>query len=64
VEAEPPHVEVWRSVRRTGDTKTRKSRRTIALPGLAAERLKEHRVRQAKPESTDDRAVSGSVSVP
>jgi integrase len=48
VEAEPPHVEVWRSVRRTGDTKTRKSRRTIALPGLAAERLKEHRVRQAK----------------
>lgn len=27
-----PHVEVWRSVRRKGDTKTPKSRRTIALP--------------------------------
>jgi len=28
----PPHVEVWRSVRTKGDTKTPKSRRTIALP--------------------------------
>jgi integrase len=28
----PPHVAVWRSVRKHGDTKTRKSRRTIALP--------------------------------
>lgn len=27
-----PHVEVWRSVRSRGDTKTPKSRRTIALP--------------------------------
>lgn len=27
-----PHVEVWRSVRRTGETKTRKSRRTLAMP--------------------------------
>jgi integrase len=48
LDAEPPHVEVWRSVRRTGDTKTRQSRRTLALPGLAAQRLREHRVRQAE----------------
>ncbi|MFD3944065.1 tyrosine recombinase XerC [Streptomyces sp. NPDC058579] len=27
-----PHVEVWRSVRRRGETKTRKSRRTLAMP--------------------------------
>lgn len=27
-----PHVEVWRSVRAKGETKTPKSRRTIALP--------------------------------
>ncbi|MFE5548310.1 tyrosine recombinase XerC [Streptomyces sp. NPDC056534] len=27
-----PHVEVWRSVRREGETKTRKSRRTLAMP--------------------------------
>ncbi|MBO0845950.1 MAG: site-specific integrase [Nocardioides sp.] len=47
LDAEPPHVEVWRSVRRTGDTKTKKSRRTLALSGLATERLREHRTRQA-----------------
>lgn len=28
----PPHLMVWRSVRAGGDTKTRKSRRTLALP--------------------------------
>jgi integrase len=28
----PPYVAVWRSVRNGGDTKTRKSRRTLALP--------------------------------
>lgn len=38
----PPHVEVWRSVRRHGDTKTRKSRRTIALPRQVVEVLEEH----------------------
>lgn len=48
LEADPPHVEVWRSVRRTGDTKTSKSRRTLALPGFAVQRLREHRLRQAE----------------
>ncbi|MFC9623420.1 tyrosine recombinase XerC [Streptomyces sp. NPDC056930] len=38
----PPHVAVWRSVRRHGDTKTRKSRRTIALPKQVVEVLEEH----------------------
>ncbi len=28
----PPAIQVWRSVREDGDTKTRKSRRTLALP--------------------------------
>jgi integrase len=28
----PPHIMVWRSVREGGDTKTRKSRRSLALP--------------------------------
>jgi integrase len=34
----PPSVQVWRSVREHGDTKTKKSRRTLALPlrGVAA----------------------------
>lgn len=42
----PPHVEVWRSVRRHGDTKTRKSRRTLKLPALVVEVLEEHRRQQ------------------
>lgn len=44
----PPHIEVWRSVRAGGDTKTRKSRRTLALPLQAVDVLKAHRASQAK----------------
>ncbi|MFI9307945.1 tyrosine recombinase XerC [Streptomyces triculaminicus] len=36
----PPHIAVWRSVRSGGDTKTRKSRRTLALPGRAIDALR------------------------
>lgn len=36
----PATVEVWRSVRKSGDTKTKKSRRTLAMPDLAAEALR------------------------
>ncbi len=32
LDADPPHLEVWRSVRTGGDTMTKKSRRTLALP--------------------------------
>jgi integrase len=35
----PPHVAVWRSVRMHGETKTERSRRTLALPQLAVEAL-------------------------
>ncbi|OIV37856.1 site-specific integrase [Mangrovactinospora gilvigrisea] len=42
----PPHIEVWRSVRRHGDTKTRKSRRTLALPQQVVAVLENHRVDQ------------------
>lgn len=35
----PPYVEVWRSVRVGGDTKTRKSRRTLALPARCVDAL-------------------------
>ncbi|MFC5182422.1 site-specific integrase [Actinomadura harenae] len=38
---------VWRSVRKHGDTKTEKSRRTLELPERAAEALKAHHARQA-----------------
>ena len=43
----PPHLEVWRSVRQGGDTKTRKSRRTLALPLRCVGELRAHRARQA-----------------
>lgn len=39
---------VWRSVRAGGDTKTEKSRRTLELPGQAADALREHLARQAQ----------------
>ena len=36
----PPHVAVWRSVRAHGDTKTERSRRTLALPAVAVHTLR------------------------
>jgi integrase len=42
----PPYVAVWRSVRAGGDTKTRKSRRTLALPDRCVQALELHRERQ------------------
>ncbi|MFP3990293.1 tyrosine-type recombinase/integrase [Streptomyces sp. E11-3] len=41
-----PHVDVWRSVRRHGETKTRKSRRSLAMPRQVAYVLEAHRNRQ------------------
>ena len=52
----PPHVAVWRSVRAHGDTKTQKSRRTLALPERAVEALREHTRRQA-----EQRLLAGEV---
>ncbi|HUD40285.1 MAG TPA: tyrosine-type recombinase/integrase, partial [Streptosporangiaceae bacterium] len=49
-------IYVWRSVRAGGDTKTEKSRRTLELPSLAADALREHRARQAK-----DRLAAGPL---
>ena len=54
----PASAAVWRSVRWHGDTKTEKSRRTLALPEMAANALA-HRERQA-----DDRAAAGIVERP
>ncbi|MFI6485560.1 tyrosine-type recombinase/integrase [Nonomuraea sp. NPDC050663] len=42
----PPYVAVWRSVRAGGDTKTRKSRRTLALPQRAVEALNAQKTQQ------------------
>jgi integrase len=42
----PPSIEVWRSVRDGGDTKTKKSRRTLALPLRGADALRHHKKTQ------------------
>jgi hypothetical protein len=39
----PPAIQVWHSVREGGDTKTRKSRRTLALPLRAVVALRAQR---------------------
>jgi integrase len=49
-------VFVWRADRAAGDTKTPKSRRTLALPRRCVEALREHRVRQA-----EDRLAAGPL---
>jgi integrase len=53
--AVPPHIEVWRSVRADGDTKTRKSRRTLALPKRCVDALRALRDRQDR-----ERVAAGS----
>jgi integrase len=55
VQSAPPHLEVWRSVREGGDTKTMKSRRTLALPIRAVEALPKQRAQQ-----TADRLAAGN----
>jgi integrase len=50
-DAEPPmpaSAAVWRSVRSHGDTKTEKSRRTLALPQMAVDALRVQKERQAE----------------
>ncbi|MDF4250455.1 site-specific integrase [Streptomyces sp. WMMB303] len=44
----PPYIAVWRSVRAGSDTKTRKSRRTLALPARCVEALTAHREQQQR----------------
>jgi integrase len=40
LDADTPHIEVWRSVRAGGDTKTQKSRRTLAIAGYVVDVLR------------------------
>ena len=46
LDADTPFMEVWRSVRAGGDTKTPRSRRTLELPDAARDALRIHRQRQ------------------
>ena len=42
----PPSIQLWRSVRAGGETKTKRSRRTLELPALCVDALGQHRHRQ------------------
>ncbi|MFG3437572.1 site-specific integrase [Nonomuraea sp. NPDC047897] len=59
----PPSIMVWRSVRAGGDTKTQKSRRTLALPRRCVEALLRHRNRQtiAKEQAGESWQENGLV---
>lgn len=48
LEAGTPFIMVWRSVRASGETKTRKSRRTLKLAQRCVDVLREHRVQQGR----------------
>jgi integrase len=50
----PPHIAVWRSVRAHSDTKTERSRRTLALPAAAVQALRRWSDSQA-----DERHAAG-----
>ena len=43
LDGNPPTIDLWRSVRAHGDTKTSKSRRTLELPARCVEALTKHR---------------------
>lgn len=47
LDAGTAYVEVWRSVREGGDTKTKKSKRTLAIPEFCVEALRRQRAQQA-----------------
>lgn len=46
------HIDVWRSVRVGGDTKTRKSRRSLAIPQRCVDALRAQRARQGRARSS------------
>ncbi|MEV6149648.1 site-specific integrase [Nonomuraea sp. NPDC052129] len=55
-------IYVWRADREGGDTKTRKSRRTLELPKLAAESLRQHHISQAAQKLKAGQALASCVT--
>jgi integrase len=62
-EALPPHLEVWRSVRKKGETKTLKSRRTVGLPDFIVSVLTEYRAEQIERRRRNGHKHEGIVYV-
>lgn len=59
LDGDPPSIQVWRSVRRGGETKTEKSRRTLELPDRCADALRELRTS----DQEHQRPVTGDALV-
>lgn len=58
----PPTMDLWRSVREGGDTKTRLSRRTLSLPALCIQALTQHRQTQERVrEQAGDRWIDNDL---
>jgi len=55
----PPSLEVWRAVREGGDTKTKKSRRTLAMPLRCVEALRLHLDQQTDVKDRADASWQG-----
>ncbi len=52
----PPSMQVWRSVRQGGDTKTQSSRRTLALPAVCVAALRQHQRQQVQATTASETA--------
>jgi integrase len=57
LDGNPPTIELWRSVRAHGDTKTSKSRRTLELPARCVEALTKHRYLVEKQSAENGRQL-------
>lgn len=66
LDGQPPSIEVWRSVRRGGETKTPRSRRTLELSDLARDALRTHRQlqREARLRAGSSWGTGGWCSAP
>jgi integrase len=56
----PPSVQLWHSVRAGGDTKTKKSRRTLALPTRCVAALRVHDLHQEEERRAADKLWTSS----
>jgi integrase len=56
LDSDTPYIDVWRSTRAGGDTKTPKSRRSLRLPQVGVEALEKRRAAEA-----EERAAAGKL---
>jgi integrase len=64
LDGDPPSIRVWRSVRAGGETKTKKSRRTLALPQRCVDVLRDHQERQQIRKVAGDRWQDNDLVFP